>query len=129
MVKSTLTTHILHRDLELLPIPLILPIVHLHHNLVNFVEPSLGFGAQTALSDDVPKVFRDLAFDASGFDAVQPSVDDGVLLSDSFESGWARILPLSHGGFKVEGLSHDSDSDGGHVRCVVKEAEGWCGRG
>ena len=113
-----LTTHVLHRDLELLPVPLVLPIVHLHHDLIDFVEPCLSLGSQTAFSDEVPKVFRDFAFDASGFDAVQPSVDDGVFLSNTFENGWTRVLPLSHGGFEVERFSHDSVSDSGHVRCV-----------
>ena len=114
-----LTTHVLHRDLELLPIPLVLPIVHLHHDLIDFVEPRLGLGTQSTLPNEVPRVFRDLALDARGFDAVQPGVDDGVFLSDAFESGWARVLPFSHGGLEVEGLSHDGVSDGGHVRCVV----------
>jgi len=114
-----LTTHILHRDLELLPIPLVLAIVHLHHDLVNFVEPRLGFGSQTALSDEVPKVFRDFTLKAFGFDIVQPSVNDGVFLSDTLESGWTGVLPLSHGSLEVERFPHDSVSDSGHV-CWVE---------
>ena len=85
--------------------------MHLHHHLVDFIESRLGFGAQTALSDEVPTVFRDLALDASGFDTVQPSVHDGVFLSVAFESGGTGVLPLSHGGLEVERLSHDGVSD------------------
>lgn len=82
--------------------------------MINFIELGLGLGAQTSLSDEVPTVFRDLALGASGFDIVQPSIDDGVFLSDTFENWGTGILPLSHSGFEVEWLSHDSVSDSGH---------------
>ena len=122
--RIPLTTHILHRDLELLPVPLVLSIVHLHHDLVDFTEPRIGLGTQAAPPNEVPTVFRDFALDAFGFDIVQPSVDDGVFLSDTPENGGTGVLPLSHGGLEVKRLSHDGISDSGHVLCVSREVEG-----
>ena len=94
--------------------------MHFQHDLIDFVKPRLGLGTQAALTDEVPKVFRDFALGTFGFDIVQPSVDNRVFLSGAFESGWTGVLPLGHGGLEVEWLSHDSFSDSGHVRCVVK---------
>lgn len=91
--RVTLTTHVPHRDLELLPVPSILPFPAMHpdqHGL-QLGQPSLRLLAEEVLAYFVPVLLRHLALDAAGLDLVQPFIDGRILGWVAVEDGeWCR---------------------------------------
>lgn len=94
------TTHVPHSHLELLPIPSVLPAVHVPENGLQLVQSCARLVTEVTLADLVPVLLRDFALDAAGFNLGQPFVDRRILLRIAEKH--RRVLPRFVYGLKVK---------------------------
>ena len=94
------TSHVLHRDSELLPAPTVLATVYLSHDVLQFRKASFRLWAHIMLGDFVPALFWHLALDTARLYLVKPVVDGHVFLSLSVKHGW--VSPGFEDGVEVE---------------------------
>lgn len=103
LTRTLRTTHVAHGNLERLPIPFILPSVHVLHDELDLVKALACLRPEVMLSDLVPVVLRDSAFNTSRLDLVQPVVNGRILLGVAEEEGGIR--PGCENRLEVEGLN------------------------
>lgn len=96
------TSHVLHRDSELLPAPTILATVDLSHDVLQFHEAGFRLWAHIMLGDFVPVFFWHLALDTARLDLVEPLVNGDVFPGLSVKHG--RVSPGFEDGFEVKFL-------------------------
>ena len=94
------TSHVLHRDFELLPAPTVFTAIHLSHDVLEFRKAGLCLWTHVILSHLVPVFFWHLALDTARLDVFKPLVDGRVFLWFSVKHGW--VSPGFVDGVEVE---------------------------
>jgi hypothetical protein len=99
-MDQLLTRHVHHGDCELLPVPPVLSPLDSRHDSLELVEPFFGLVTHVMLSNFMPVLLWNFAFDAALFDLFKPSFERHILLAVSEET-WG-IGPGLVNGFEVE---------------------------
>ena len=99
-----------HRDLEVLPCPVVLATVHVLHDELDLGKAFLRLPVEVVLADLVPVVARDLVFETTRLDRLQPFVDRKVLLRVTDKA--RGVLPLGEDLLQIKWLELESVKHG-----------------
>lgn len=85
--SGKLTTHIPHCNLERLPIPSILPTMHIPHDVLHFIQPRFRVLTKIVVCDFVPVVFGHFTLNTTSLHDGKPFIYGHVLLRFALEDG------------------------------------------